>query len=151
MLPCASNDGGSHRPPPEWSWDEVGNLWGNPSINSGGGLWDPPSFDAQGNIYVGIANPGPIREGGWPAAYSWGTSRPGPDLYTDSVVKLSPSGKVLWYYQLTPHDLYDHDLQNSPVLTFAHGRPVVIDGGKGGIMIELNAQTGQLLWRTPVG
>jgi alcohol dehydrogenase (cytochrome c) len=67
------------------------------------------------------------------------------------VVKLSPAGKLLWYYQLTPHDLYDWDLQNPPVLTTANGRPVVIDGGKAGIMIELDAQTGKLLWQLPVG
>jgi alcohol dehydrogenase (cytochrome c) len=136
---------------PEWSWDEVQNLWGNPSLNSGGGLWDPPSFDSQGNLYIGIANPGPIGQGGWPAGYPWGTSRPGPDLYTDSIVKLSPQGKLLWYYQLTPHDLYDWDLQNSPVLTTANGQPVVIDAGKAGILIELNAQTGKLIWQLPVG
>jgi alcohol dehydrogenase (cytochrome c) len=136
---------------PEWSWDEVQNLWGNTAINSGGGLWDPPSFDTQGNIYIGIANPGPIGQTGWPSGYPWGTSRPGPDLYTDSVVKLSPQGKLLWYYQLTPHDLFDWDLQNSPVLTTANGQPVVIDGGKAGILIELSAQTGKLLWQLPVG
>jgi alcohol dehydrogenase (cytochrome c) len=136
---------------PEWSWDEVQNLWGNPGLNSGGGLWDPPSFDRQGNLYIGIANPGPIGQGGWPKGYPWGTSRPGPDLYTDSVVKLSPAGKLLWYYQLTPHDLFDWDLQNSPVLTTANGQPVVIDGGKAGVLVELNAQTGKLLWKLPVG
>ena len=136
---------------PEWSWDEVENLWGHPGLNSGGGLWDPPSFDRQGNIYIGIANPGPIGQSGWPSGYPWGTSRPGPDLYTDSVVKLSPAGKLLWYYQLTPHDLFDWDLQNSPVLTTAHGQPVVIDGGKAGILIELSAQTGKPLWKLPVG
>jgi alcohol dehydrogenase (cytochrome c) len=136
---------------PEWSWDEVRNLWGNPDINSGGGLWDPPSFDSQGNLYIGIANPGPIGRTGWPKGSPWGTSRPGPDLYTDSIVKLSPQGKLLWYYQLTPHDLYDWDLQNSPVLTTANGKPVVVDGGKAGIMVELDAQTGKLLWKLPVG
>ena len=136
---------------PQWSWDEVQNLWGNPGINSGGGLWDPPSFDSQGNIYIGIANPGPIGQTGWPAGYPWGASRPGPNLYTDSVVKLSPQGKLLWYYQLTPHDLFDWDLQNSPVLTTANGQPVVIDGGKAGILIELNARTGKLIWKLPVG
>jgi alcohol dehydrogenase (cytochrome c) len=124
---------------PEWSWDEVQKLWGNPAANSGGGLWDPPSFDNQGNLYIGVANPGPIAQTGWPAGFPWGTSRPGPDLYTDSVVKLSPRGKLLWYYQLTPHDLYDWDLQNSPVLTTANCRPVVIDGGKAGILITENA------------
>jgi outer membrane protein assembly factor BamB len=136
---------------PEWSWDEVQDLWGHPGLNSGGGLWDPPSFDRQGNIYIGIANPGPIGQSGWPSGYPWGTSRPGPDLYTDSVVKLSPAGKLLWYYQLTPHDLFDWDLQNSPVLTTAHGQPVVIDGGKAGILVELSAQTGKPLWKLPVG
>jgi outer membrane protein assembly factor BamB len=133
---------------PEWSWDEVQRLWGRPGINSGGGLWYAPSFDSQGNIYLGVANPGPL---GGTSGYPWGTSRPGPNLYTDSVVKLSPQGKLLWYYQLTPHDLFDWDLQDPPVLTTAHGQPVVIDGGKAGVLVELNAQTGKLLWRLPVG
>src|SRR5580698_5827185 len=133
---------------PEWSWNQVQNLWGKPGVNSGGGLWYTPSFDAQGNIYLGIANPAPIFG---TKSYPLGCSRPGPDLYTDSVVKLSPAGKLLWYYQLTPHDLYDWDLQNPPVLTTANGQQVVIDGGKAGIMIELDAQTGKLLWQRPVG
>jgi alcohol dehydrogenase (cytochrome c) len=133
---------------PEWSWNQDQNLWGNPDVNSGAGLWYPPSFDAQGNIYLGIANPAPIFG---TKSYPLGSSRPGPNLYTDSVVKLSPAGKLLWYYQLTPHDLYDWDLQNPPVLTTANGQPVVIDGGKAGIMIELDAQTGKLLWQLPVG
>ena len=133
---------------PEWSWNQVQKLWGNPGVNSGGGLWYTPSFDAQGNIYMGIANPAPIFG---TKSYPLGSSRPGPDLYTDSVVKLSPAGKLLWYYQLTPHDLYDWDLQNPPVLSAAHGRQVVIDGGKAGIIIELDAQTGKLLWQRPVG
>ncbi len=139
----------------DWTWDEVQNLWGvtprETALNSGGGLWDPPSFDSQGNIYIGIANPGPIASRGWPAGYPFATSRPGPNLYTDSVAKLSPQGRLLWYYQLTPHDLYDWDLQDSPVLTTANGQPVVIDGGKAGILIELNAETGALLWKLPVG
>jgi alcohol dehydrogenase (cytochrome c) len=133
---------------PEWSWNSVPNLWGNPGVNSGGGLWYTPSFDAQGNIYLGVANPGPLFG---TKSFPLGSSRPGPDLYTDSVVKLSPAGKLLWYYQLTPHDLYDWDLQDPPVLTTADGRPVVIDGGKAGILIELDAQTGTLLWQRPVG
>jgi glucose dehydrogenase len=133
---------------PEWSWDEVQDLWGHPDINSGGGQWYAPSFDAQGNIYIGVANPAPLFG---TKSYPLGSSRPGPNLYTDSVVKLSPHGKLLWYYQLTPHDLYDWDLQNNPVLTTANGRPVVIDGGKAGILFELDAKTGQLLWKLPVG
>ena len=56
---------------PEWSWDEVGGLWGNPAVNSGGGQWYPPSFDAQGNIYIGVANPAPLIG---TKTYPWGTS-----------------------------------------------------------------------------
>ena len=71
---------------------QVQDLWGNPGVNTGGGLWYTPSFHAQGNIYLGIANPGPGCSA--PKAYPWGSSLPGPDLYTDSVVKLSPAGRA---------------------------------------------------------
>ena len=63
---------------PQWSWDEVQNLWGNPALNSGGGLWDPPSFDSAGNLYIGIANPGPIGQTGGPAAIRGGHPGPAP-------------------------------------------------------------------------
>jgi hypothetical protein len=50
-----------------------------------------------------------------------------------------------------PQQNIDWDLQDPPVLTTAHGRTVVIDGGKAGILIELGARTGKLLWKRPVG
>ena len=138
---------------PDWKFNEVQDLWsgGNQKlvdINSGGGQWDPPSFDSQGNVYIGVANPAPF--GGVPG-YPWGSSRPGPDLYTDSIVKLSPQGKLLWYYQLTPHDIHDWDINNSPLLTTANGQPAVIDAGKAGVVVAVNGNTGKLLWKTPVG
>jgi outer membrane protein assembly factor BamB len=136
----------------KWKFDEVPpNLWSSAhkNINSGGGLWDPPTFDAQGNLYVGVANPAPFPG---TAQYPWGSSRPGPDLYTDSIVKLvQKTGKLLWYYQLTPHDLYDWDLENSPILSTAGGQQLVIDGGKAGIVVAVNAQTGKLVWKRSVG
>jgi outer membrane protein assembly factor BamB len=137
---------------PKWKFEQVPkNLWSskNTDINSGGGLWDPPTFDSQGNLYIGIANPAP-----WPgtAKFPWGSSRPGPNLYTDSIVKLNAqTGKLIWYYQLTPHDIFDHDLQDSPILSTDNGTPIVIDGGKAGILVAVNAETGKLLWKTPVG
>jgi alcohol dehydrogenase (cytochrome c) len=67
------------------------------------------------------------------------------------VVELSPQGKVIWYYQLTKHDISDWDINNSPVLTTANGTPIVIAGGKAGIVIGLNESTGALEWKTPVG
>jgi alcohol dehydrogenase (cytochrome c) len=134
----------------KWKWDEVpANLWGNKKINSGGGQWDPPSFDSQGNLYIGVANPAPFLG---TTKYPFGSSRPGADLYTDSVVKLNAkTGKLMWYYQLTPHDISDWDMNNSPVLTTINGTPAVIDAGKAGIVIALNQATGKLIWTRPVG
>jgi len=135
-----------------WKWDMVpANLWSSAhsKLNSGGGLWAPPTFDGEGNLYIGTANPAPFPG---TAKYPWGSSRPGPNLYTDSIVKLNAqTGKLIWYYQLTPHDLYDRDMQNSPILATAHGQQLVIDGGKAGIVVALNAQTGKLVWKRSVG
>jgi alcohol dehydrogenase (cytochrome c) len=136
----------------EWSWNtsiDGFKLWGNPKVNSGGGIWGTPAFDNQGNVYLDIANPAPFPG---TTQYPWGSSRKGADLYSDSLVKLNAAtGKLEWYYQLTPHDLYDHDLQLAPILTTVNGRQVVVAGGKGGIVIEVDAQTGKLLWKRPVG
>jgi outer membrane protein assembly factor BamB len=135
-----------------WHFDTVPeDLW-SPSaagINSGGGLWYSPAFDDSGGMYIGTGNPAPFPgTNGLP----WGESRPGADLYTDSIVKLdSDTGKVEWYYQLTPHDLYDHDLQDPPILQELHGRQIVLAAGKGGIVIALDAGTGRLLWKRAVG
>ena len=32
------------------------------------------------------------------------------------------TGKFMWAYQLTPHDIYDYDLENSPIISNANGR-----------------------------
>jgi len=141
-----------------WKWREVpDDIWGNQRVNSGGGQWEPPSFDSDGNVYLDVANPAPFvgSSFGRPStdrARSFGGSRPGPNLYTDSVVKLDANtGRLLWHYQLTPHDVYDWDLNNSPLLTTVNGQPAVISAGKGGQAIANDASTGRLLWQTPVG
>ena len=35
-------------------------LWGNAKVNSGGGLWYPPAVDAQGRVFLAVANPAPF-------------------------------------------------------------------------------------------
>jgi outer membrane protein assembly factor BamB len=135
-----------------WHFDTVPeNLWSseNVDINTGGGLWYAPAFDEHGYMYVGTGNPGPFPG---TKQFPWGTSRPGPDLYTDSIVKLNATtGQVKWYYQLIPHDLYDHDLQDPPILATVGGKQVVLAAGKGGFVIALDAETGKLLWKRSVG
>src|ERR1700722_8848077 len=135
-----------------WHFDTAPeSLWSpeNAEINSGGGLWYSPAFDEHGSMYVGVANPAPFPG---TSQFPWGSSRPGPDLYTDSIVKLNAStGKLQWYYQLTPHDLYDWDLQDPPILANAGGRQGVPGAGKSGFLPAPDAATGKLLWKRAVG
>jgi outer membrane protein assembly factor BamB len=140
-----------------WSFDTVASstLWGNPSVNSGGGSWYPPSFSAHsGLLYVGIANPAPFVG---TAQYPNGSSRPGPNLYTDSTVALTIGrGKLVWYHQADAHDLFDRDFVHTMIVRVPPegGRPartVVVGTGKSGVVIGMDPRSGRQLWRTPVG
>jgi glucose dehydrogenase len=133
-----------------WSFDTVPkSLWGNPKVNSGGGLWYPPAFDEKGSMYFGVGNPGPLP--GTPE-FPYGSSRPGPNLYTDSLVKMdAKTGKMDWYYQQTPHDINDWDFQNPPILTEVDGTDGVIGAGKSGFVVALDRESGKVLWKQPVG
>jgi outer membrane protein assembly factor BamB len=124
-------------------------LWGNPKVNSGGGLWQPPSFDGKGNIYFGTGNPAPFPG---TVEEPWGSSRPGPNLYTNSLIKMdAKTGKMDWYYQQTPHDIYDWDFQDPPLLINAGGKELAVGAGKSGIVVALDAKTGKPAWKRPVG
>lgn len=139
-----------------WSFDTVDSkdIWGNPKVNSGGGCWYPPAIDINTDImYWGIGNPGP-----WPGTKEFpnGSSRPGPNLYTNSLVALNQKdGKLVWYNQVLPHDLFDYDLQISPILasvtTKTGKRDIVIAAGKMGKVFAFDRKTGKLIWKTPVG
>jgi glucose dehydrogenase len=133
-----------------WHFDTVpANLWKNPGINSGGGLWYAPSFDSQGSMYFGVGNPAPFPG---TEKFPWGSSRPGPNLYTDSIVKLdAKSGKLKWFYQQTPHDIYDWDLQDPPILVDAGGRQLAIASGKVGVVVAVDRKTGKVVWKRSVG
>ena len=87
----------------------------------------------------------------WAASHRL-SSRPGPNLYTNSVVKLDhESGKLEWYRQLLPHDVYDWDLQLPPILADDGDRQLVIAAGKVGYVYGIDAESGELVWKTPVG
>ena len=133
-----------------WHFNTVpDDLWGNPTVNSGGGVWYPPAFDEKGFMYFGTGNPAPYP--GTPEFPS-GTSRPGPNLYTNSLVKLNAkTGKLAWYHQVTPHDLYDWDFQGPPILMEAGGKQLVVAAGKSGIVLAADPKTGKVVWQRPVG
>jgi alcohol dehydrogenase (cytochrome c) len=141
---------------PKWSFNTVSDgykLWGNPKVNSGGGLWYPPAVDSQGRVFITVANPAPLY--GTPK-FPNGSSRPGPNLYTNSVVALDgQTGKLLWYKQPVPHDVRDYDLMISPIIATVPvaGTPteVVLAAGKMGKVYAYRADDGQLLWTRAVG
>jgi outer membrane protein assembly factor BamB len=133
-----------------WHFDTVpASLWGNPKVNSGGGLWYPPAFDGKGSMYFGVGNPAPFPGD---SKFPFGSSRPGPNLYTDSLVKLdTKTGKLDWYHQVTPHDIYDWDFQGPPILMKAGGKQVVVAAGKSGIVLAADPKSGKIIWETKVG
>jgi outer membrane protein assembly factor BamB len=133
-----------------WEFDTIPkNLWGKPKINSGGGLWYAPAFDGKGGMYFGVGNPAP-----YPGTneYFWGSSRPGPNLYTNSLVKLNAkTGKMEWFHQVTPHDLYDWDFQGPPILVTVGGKDLVVAAGKSGIVLAADRETGKVVWQKAIG
>jgi glucose dehydrogenase/uncharacterized cupredoxin-like copper-binding protein len=138
-----------------WQWNTVtDDAWGNFRVNNGGGLWYPPSVDVEtGVLYLGIGNPGPWY--GHPE-YPNGSSRPGPNDYANNLVALDPNaGRVLWAINVKPHDLFDHDNQQTPVLAdVPNGDSIVkmvFSSGKHGFVIGADRTSGMEVWRVPVG
>jgi alcohol dehydrogenase (cytochrome c) len=141
---------------PKWKFNTVSDgakLWGHPKINSGGGLWYPPAVDSQGRVFISVANPAPLY--GTPK-YPNGSSRPGPDLYTDSLVALDgQTGKMLWHQQAIRHDLRDYDLMIPAIATTLPiagvQTEVVLVAGKMGKAFAYRADNGRRLWTLSVG
>ena len=68
------------------------------------------------------------------------------------MVKLDPkTGKVIWHYQQTPHNIYDWDFQDSPVMVTVGGKEMAIGAGKSGVVVAIDPKTGKPIWKTPVG
>jgi len=109
-----------------------------------GGAWQTPLVSSDGSVTFGIGNPY--------QSVAAAIAHPSAQLYTDSDVNLdAATGKLRWYYQGVPNDFMDHDMQASPISASVNGVPVVLGGGKMGYVYEMNAQTGKLIWKTPVG
>ena len=140
----------------KWKFNTIADgarLWGHPKINSGGGLWYPPAVDSQGRVFISVANPAPLY--GTPK-YPDGSSRPGPNLYTNSLVVLDgQTGKLLWYRQAIAHDVRDYDLMIPAILTTLpiNGvqTEIVLVAGKMGKAYAYRADNGRHLWTVSVG
>jgi alcohol dehydrogenase (cytochrome c) len=130
-----------------WTVPEPGepghDTWAGDSWRKGGApAWLTGSYDPVLNLlYWGTGNPWPVNDG---------QTREGDNLYSDSVVALSPdSGKLVWHYQFTPHDLWDRDANQIPVLVddVYKGRPrhLLLLANRNGFYYVLDRQTGQFL------
>ena len=109
-----------------------------------GGAWETPLVSGDGSVTYGIGNPYQSPDSAM--------AHPSAQLYTDSDVNLdAATGKLRWYYQGVPNDFKDYDMQASPISADANGVRVVIGSGKMGYVYEMNARTGRLIWKTPVG
>lgn len=90
---------------------EPGNeTWGGDSWKYGGAAaWMPGTYDPELNlVYMGTGNPYPHWDG---------EVRPGDNLYASSILALDPdTGKLKWYFQMTPHDVWEYDATGERIL-----------------------------------
>ncbi len=123
-------------------------TWAGDSWKYGGGsTWMTGSFDAELNlVYWPVGNP---------AADFYGESRRGDNLYTDSVVALdADTGKLRWYHQQIPHDVWDFDTAYECVLVDlpVNGKPrkLLINVNKGGYAFVVDRTNGEFVSAWPV-
>jgi alcohol dehydrogenase (cytochrome c) len=119
---------------------------GTSYLHGGGTTWMPGTYDPElGTIFWGTSNPSPDFEG---------SVRPGDDLYTDCILALDPdTGKLKWYFQFTPHDLFDYDGVETPILIDAayKGKPrkLLVQANRNGYMYMLDRTDGKFLSAAP--
>lgn len=115
-------------------------------LHGGGTTWMPGTYDPDLNlIFWTTSNPAPDFEG---------SVRPGDDLYTDCVLALDPdTGKLKWYFQFTPHDLFDYDATETPILVDAiykgKQRKLLVQANRNGFIYVLDRTNGTFLSALP--
>jgi alcohol dehydrogenase (cytochrome c) len=122
-------------------------TWGNGDIwqHGGAAAWMPGTYDPETNtLFWGTGNPSPDFEG---------SQRPGDNLYSDCVLALDPdTGKLKWYFQFTPHDLYDFDAVETPVLIEGsykgENRKLLVEANRNGFLYVLDRTNGKFLGAT---
>jgi PQQ-dependent dehydrogenase (methanol/ethanol family) len=111
----------------------------------GGTVWGFLAYDPASNlIYYGTANPGP-----------WNPEvRPGLNKWTAGVfARDADTGQAVWFYQMSPHDLFDWDGINENILLDlpwqGATRKVLVRADRNGYMYVIDRTNGQVLSATP--
>ena len=127
-------------------------TWAGDSWKTGGAsVWMTGSYDPELNLtYWGIGNPGPDYNG---------DARRGDNLYSSSVVALDvDTGKLKWYYQFSPHDEFDYDSVQVPVLADMQWqgkdgqkrpRKIMLWANRNGLFYALDRSSGEFLVGKP--
>src|SRR4051795_8927280 len=123
-------------------------TWPPDAWQQGGGtVWGWISYDPELNlIYYGTGNPGP-----------WNSDqRPGDNKWTSGIfARDADTGEARWYYQWSPHDLYDWDGINEQILLDmdwnGQARKVLVRPERNGYVYVLDRSTGEVLSATPYG
>jgi alcohol dehydrogenase (cytochrome c) len=108
--------------------------------------WLTGTYDAAlDTLYWPTGNPCPDHNG---------DERLGDNLYSDSILALDPkTGRLKWHYQYTPHDVWDWDAQQPPVLVDAdwEGKPrkLLLHANRNGFFYVLDRTNGRLLLARP--
>ena len=120
----------------------AGDSW----MHGGAPVWVTGSYDPATNLtFWGVGNPGP----------DWnGDARLGDNLYSCSVVALdADTGKLKWYYQFSPHNEFDWDSTQVPVLVDMQWkgspRKVMLWANRSGMFYVLDRTTGEFLLGKP--
>jgi alcohol dehydrogenase (cytochrome c) len=131
----------------QWQWNSTPPT-GTPNETTGGMTWMTGTYDPELNlVYWGTGNPTPVLNG---------STRPGDDLYTCSIVALNPdTGKLAWAFQPSPHDTHDWDAVETPVLVDGdfNGKPakMLMQSSRNGYFFVLDRTNGKSLLTVPYG
>jgi alcohol dehydrogenase (cytochrome c) len=122
-------------------------TWGGKDIEHGGApTWFTGSYDPELDVvYWPTGNPAKEYDG---------TDRKGDNLYAGSILALQRAdGKLKWYYQFTPHDLWDWDATQTSVLVDApwQGKPrkLMLHANRNGFFYVFDRTDGTLLLAKP--
>ena len=116
------------------------------STHGGGGTWVQGAYDPELNLYYyGTANPNPVYAP---------QSRKGADLYTSSIIAINPdTGKMAWYFQVSPHDTHDWDAACDMVLIDGtiDGKPrkLLAHASRNGYFVVLDRTNGKSIVTVP--
>ncbi|HEY4043317.1 MAG TPA: PQQ-binding-like beta-propeller repeat protein, partial [Rhodopila sp.] len=121
-----------------------GDTWSGDSWKTGGGsMWNTPAIDPQrGLIIFATGNPNPDN---------YGEDRKGDNAYTDSIVAIhAKTGKLAWWCQEVPHDVWDYDADAPVVLLNVkdqNGQEIAAaaEAGKEGQVFIVNRDNGHLI------